>query len=89
MKKFRHVFLICLILAVSCTGCKPAVPTIKQYSELGKSDACYMADKCMSLNSYTESKQDCSLVIQKCMKYVDYEKCGSDKDCYDKIWVKY
>ena len=82
--KLAIALTICMVIF---SGCKPAVPTIKDY--VGKSDACYMADKCMSLNAYTESKQDCSLIIQKCMKYVDYEKCCSDKDCYDKIWVKY
>jgi len=87
MIKSIHVFLICIIFAVFYTGCKPEVPSIKDYN--GKTSACYLADKCMALNSYTEAKQDCSLLIQKCMKYIDYEKCGADKDCYDKIWVKY
>ena len=43
----------------------------------------------MALNAYTETKQDCSLIIQKCVKYIDYEKCGDDNKCYDHIQVKY
>ena len=83
-----HVLIICTFFAVFGTGCKPDVPKIKEDYD-GKMSPCYLADKCMSLNSYTEAKQDCSIIIQKCMKYIDYEKCKDDKDCYNNIQVKY
>lgn len=79
----KKLFII-LLLFISC---KPPVPTVKEYGD--KSGACFLADKCMVLNSYTEVKQDCSVLIQKCMKYVDYEKCGDDRECYSRVQVTY
>ena len=82
MQKKTIVFILFLFIS-----CKPEVPTIKDYN--GELSPCYLADKCMALNAYTETKQDCSLIIQKCVKYIDYEKCGDDTKCYDHIQVKY
>ena len=36
-----------------------------------------------------EALSDVELIIQKCVKYIDYEKCGDDTKCYDHIQVKY
>lgn len=85
-RKFIQVVLICIFLSGIYTGCKPGVPEKKDYCE---NDPCYYYDKCISLNAYTEQKNDCSVVLQKCLRYMDYKKCGTDKDCWEKVGIRY
>jgi hypothetical protein len=89
MNKFIHVFLICIISAVFYTGCKPDMPVRSDYPD---NVPCYLADVCLTVNAYmVNNKTDCTLALQKCYRYTDYDKCKKEADpkkCWDDLGVR-
>lgn len=92
MMKINLVISFLIIIILSCllflfAGCKAPLPKMSDYpNDLYN---CYLADKCMVLNTYTESKQECLLHYQKCFRYKDDQHCKDDTKCYDRITVRY
>lgn len=76
---------ICLML-LTFIACKPVLPMLKDYKD--KPYVCYLADKCSVLNSYKETNQDCTILYQKCFRYIDKEQCGEDEKCYSRVQIK-
>jgi hypothetical protein len=76
-----------LIFGTGCNiGCKPDLPVKSEYEQ---NDPCFYYDKCIVLNGWTEVKQDCTIVLQKCLRYTDMKKCNGDKDCWEKVGIRY
>ena len=78
-----------LVLIIIASNCKPSMPVKDDYPD---ALPCYLADRCMTLNVFYESnKLDCSLTLQKCFRYSDWNKCKAETDpreCLDKLAVK-
>lgn len=81
--------MLCLFI-ISLVGCKPDLPVKAEY---GDNLPCYLADKCITINAYMQNnKADCTIALQKCYKYSDYEKCKKDADpkaCWDELGIRY
>lgn len=80
--------LVSIIVMLFCSGCKPSVPSVKDYPA---NFPCYAYDKCKVLQAYG-SKEDCKLELQKCFRYADYEKCEKEPDpkkCKDELGIRY
>lgn len=85
--------LFILILFLSLTGCglgfKPDMPKLETYKD---NYPCYLADVCLTVNAYmVNNKTDCTLALQKCYRYSDYDKCEKAEDkkkCWDDLGVR-
>lgn len=81
---------IAIIILMIVTGCKPFMPKQKDYKD--GMYPCYLADVCLTVNAYMENnKTDCTLALQKCYRYVDYDKCKDEPDpkkCWDDLGVR-
>jgi len=79
--------ILCLIMATILSlivGCKPDIPIRSDYPS--GMYPCYIADVCVRMTAYSEgAKQDCTLALQKCFRYTDYDKCR-DADSPVKCW---
>ena len=85
--EFKLIIVLCVLaFTVLLCGCKPSMPAKAEYD---KGDPCYLYDKCIVINAYTEVKQDCTVILQKCLRYTDINKCGADKDCWEKVGIRY
>ena len=81
------VFAAIMVFWFLC-GCNPDLPQLKDYDK--DMYPCYLADKCITVNGYKDANsQDCAVAIQKCFRYTDKKNCGDDKDCWDKLGVRY
>jgi len=88
----RHVLIICTFFLIFGTGCKPEMPSIKNYDNM----PCYLADVCLTVNAYmVNNKTDCTIALQKCYRYTDYDKCKKEpteeaqNDCRNAVVIKY
>ncbi len=85
--------ILFIILFISLTGCglgfKPDMPKKESYVD---NYPCYLADVCLTVNAYmTQNKTDCTLALQKCYRYSDYDKCKNESDqkkCWDDLGVR-
>ena len=69
-------------------GCNPTLPKITDYDP--EMYPCYLADKCVTINGFKDANsQECGVAIQKCFRYTDYKRCGEDKDCWEKVGIRY
>lgn len=85
MNKNKHILLMCIFTAFFYTGCKPEIPRIKDYKTV---HPCALYDRCKILQAYG-SKDDCKIELQKCLIYLDYDKCSDDKDCWNRTGIRY
>lgn len=77
------IVLITVIVILSLFNCMP-MPKKADYTS--DEYPCYMADLCVRSNAYAKSHvQDCTIAMQKCFRYKDYDKCKAEKD-FDKCW---
>ena len=77
-----------LIAIVFFCGCNPALPERADYTD--DMYPCYLADLCVRINGFKNSHPvSCDTAMQKCFRYSDIKKCGSDKDCWDKLGIRY
>jgi hypothetical protein len=83
------VGIACIMFAIfALSACNPSLPKIKDYSD--DMYPCYLADKCVTINGFKDANsQECGVAIQKCFRYTDYKRCGDDKDCWEKVGIRY
>ena len=88
MKKFIIILVISFFYS-----CKPDMPSRKNYTD--DMLPCYLADVCLTVNAYmVNNKTDCTLALQKCYRYSDYDKCNKETDidkikqCWDELGVR-
>ena len=82
------IAIMFFLMLVVMTGCNPDLPQIKDYAD--DMYPCYLADKCVTINGYKDANsQECGVAIQKCFRYTDYKRCGEDKDCWEKVGIRY
>lgn len=81
--------IACLMFAIfMLSACNPDMPKKKDYS--AGMYPCYLADKCITIHGFKNAHHvDCAVAIQKCFRYTDEEKCGDDKDCRDRVGIRY
>jgi hypothetical protein len=91
IKELCILLISAALLAVAISffsGCNPKLPQLKDYET--DMYPCYLADKCITVNGYKDANsQECGIAIQKCFRYTDYKRCGDDKDCWEKVGIRY
>ena len=93
-KEWTIIIFFCFIaLVMLFCGCKPEMPVKTDY---GDNVPCYLADVCLTVNAYmAKNKTDCTIALQKCYRYTDYDKCKKEPtedaqtDCRNAIVIKY
>lgn len=83
MNKYGIAFLTAYMVALLCfvyfcVGCKPSMPKRSDYAD--NMLPCYLADKTIVANTYTEQKTPIEDMLTKCYRYTDYDRCKDAED---------